>query len=116
MDSSHLPLSGRVAIVTGAAGDLGAAIAGRFLLAGASVAWLDRNQAEAEARIGRGPCPERSLALGCDVADAGSSRQAVEAAVAHFGALHVLSTTRPSCRHGCRWPNWGWTTGNRRWT
>ncbi|MDH2239225.1 SDR family oxidoreductase [Pigmentiphaga sp. GD03639] len=90
MDSSHLPLSGRVAIVTGAAGDLGAAIAGRFLLAGASVAWLDRNQAEAEARIGRGPCPERSLALGCDVADAGSSRQAVEAAVAHFGALHVL--------------------------
>ncbi|MEK7948816.1 SDR family oxidoreductase [Pigmentiphaga sp. YJ18] len=90
MESSRLPLSGRIAIVTGAAGDLGAAIAGRFLLAGARVAWLDRDRAGAEARARLGPAPERSVALGCDVADADSARQAVEATTAHFGALHIL--------------------------
>lgn len=75
-------LAGRVAIVTGAARGIGAAIARRFAAEGARVALLDIDadavHAEA-ARIG-------GTAYVCDVAD----RASVEAAVAAVGPADIL--------------------------
>ena len=85
-------LEGRVALVTGAAGDIGAAIARRFVDAGARVAMLDRDAAALRARVADAFAGDGDavLALPADVADPDASRAAVEATVARFGALHVL--------------------------
>lgn len=86
----HASLAGRTAIVTGAAGDLGRAIANRLLAAGAHVAWLDKEEAGVQACVHKSNAPERSLAIACDVADESSAEAAVQRTVAHFGGLHIL--------------------------
>jgi NAD(P)-dependent dehydrogenase (short-subunit alcohol dehydrogenase family) len=74
------PLQGRVALVTGAAGDIGAAIVRRFAAAGARVAALD-----AKAGV-----PKDGLALNCDLTDPAAVKRAVDEAARHFGGLHIL--------------------------
>ena len=74
------PLQGRIALVTGAAGDIGAAIARRFAAAGARVAAVD-------AKAG---LPKDCLALGCDLTDPAAVKRAVDEAARHFGGLHIL--------------------------
>ena len=74
------PLQGRVALVTGAAGDIGAAIVRRFAAAGARVAALD-------AKAG---LPKDGLALNCDLTDPAAVKRAVDEAARHFGGLHIL--------------------------
>ncbi len=85
------PLQDRIAIITGATGDLGAAIAKRFLEAGARLALIDLDAARLKARceqeLGAG---DRVLVLACDVSDADQSRACVDAASRHFGALNIL--------------------------
>lgn len=84
-------LDGRVAIVTGAAGDIGIAIARRLVAAGARVALVDRDGDGLRARCAAvSGGAESVLALEADVADPDSSRRAVESTLAHFGALHVV--------------------------
>ncbi|HEY0294628.1 MAG TPA: glucose 1-dehydrogenase [Bordetella sp.] len=83
-------LQGKTAIVTGAAGDLGAAIACCFLEAGANVAWLDRDAERASARAQAGPAPERSLAVHCDIASASSTQDAVARVAERFGGIDIL--------------------------
>jgi NAD(P)-dependent dehydrogenase (short-subunit alcohol dehydrogenase family) len=73
-------LQGRIALVTGAAGDIGAAIVRRFVSAGARVAALD-------AKPG---LPKDGLALNCDLTDPAAVERAVDEAARHFGGLHIL--------------------------
>ena len=80
-----------VAIVTGAAGDLGFAIACALAAAGARVALADVAPGDLRDRCARhGLAASRTLVLEADVSSAESSRAAVGATCAHFGSLHVL--------------------------
>ncbi|BBY30116.1 GolD/DthD family dehydrogenase [Mycolicibacterium sediminis] len=80
-------LDGKVAMVTGAASGIGAAIARAFATKGARVAVvdLDGDGAEATARELPG-----SAGFACDVADPASVDAAVDAVVGHFGGIDVL--------------------------
>jgi len=81
----------RVALVTGAASGLGAAIATTLVEAGARVALADLAEDRARGVATRlDPQGTRTLAIGCDVADAAAAHAAVEACVARFGALDAL--------------------------
>jgi NAD(P)-dependent dehydrogenase (short-subunit alcohol dehydrogenase family) len=73
-------LQGKNAIVTGAAGGIGSAIASAFREAGAKVAGVDLDAAKVRA----------DLAIGCDVSSESATREAVERAVQALGALHIL--------------------------
>lgn len=85
------PLHDRVALVTGAAGDLGAAIAARFLKAGAKLALADVDAAALQARCERElGATGRVLVLPCDVSDPDQARATVDATARHFGALNIL--------------------------
>ena len=82
------PLAGQVAVITGAAGAIGAATARRFAAEGAEVALLDLDPAAAQAAakaIGGS-----ALGLGCDVTKPDSVRAAFEAVCARFGGLDIV--------------------------
>jgi len=86
-----LELTDRIAIVTGAARGLGAAIAQRLCLEGAKVAVVDRDATGAEACARQ--LTERGLqafAHGVDVAEEASVRQMVDAVAERWGTVHVL--------------------------
>jgi NAD(P)-dependent dehydrogenase (short-subunit alcohol dehydrogenase family) len=83
--------AGRVVVITGAGGGLGAAYARRFARGGARLALLDIDEAAARAMAQElseknVPC----LALRCDVTDQEQCRGAVAAAAQHFGGIDVL--------------------------
>ena len=73
-------LDGQVAVVTGAAGGIGAAICAAFAAAGALVAGIDLQAPEGVAE----------LALAADVSSEAETLAAVGAVVARWGAVHVL--------------------------
>lgn len=73
--------AGVVAVVTGGASGLGAAIARRLSAAGARVAVLDREPATA---------PDGTFAVRADLTDDASVRAAIDAVVERFGGLDVL--------------------------
>ena len=80
-------LTGAVVVVTGAAGGLGAAIAGRFAIVGARLALLDidaiRLGAVAEA------LPD-ALAVVCDLTDPAACVEATATVIERFGPIDVL--------------------------
>ncbi len=81
-------LEGKAAIITGAGGGIGRAIAITFAKAGAKVACLDINfkSAEETARLaGQG-----ALAIACDVSSESQTNAAVERAARAFGRLDIL--------------------------
>jgi NAD(P)-dependent dehydrogenase (short-subunit alcohol dehydrogenase family) len=80
-------LSGKVALVTGAASGIGAAIAEAFAARGARVALLDMNLEAAQARAGTLP---GAMALACNVTDAASVSAAVEAVCRDLGQIDIL--------------------------
>jgi rhamnose utilization protein RhaD (predicted bifunctional aldolase and dehydrogenase)/NAD(P)-dependent dehydrogenase (short-subunit alcohol dehydrogenase family) len=84
----ELPLAGQVAVITGAAGAIGAATAKAFALAGAEVALLDVNFAAAsEQAKAVGPA---ALPLVCDVTTAAAVRAAFDAVAAAFGGVDIV--------------------------
>jgi NAD(P)-dependent dehydrogenase (short-subunit alcohol dehydrogenase family) len=72
---------GLVALVTGGASGIGAAIAARLQQGGARVAVLDVNPAGAA---------EGLLAVTCDVSDDGSVRAAVDTVAEHLGGVDIV--------------------------
>jgi NAD(P)-dependent dehydrogenase (short-subunit alcohol dehydrogenase family) len=85
-----MQLDTKVALVTGGAMGIGAAIAERFIEAGASVTIFDIN-GEAVRQQARRLSPGGSvLALEGDIADEDAVRSAVERAVAELGSLNIL--------------------------
>jgi NADP-dependent 3-hydroxy acid dehydrogenase YdfG len=77
-----MELDGKVAIVTGASGGIGAAVARRLHEAGASVGLLSRRGDD----LGL----ERALGLVCDVRDRAAVGAAVDEVVERFGGLDIV--------------------------
>jgi rhamnose utilization protein RhaD (predicted bifunctional aldolase and dehydrogenase)/NAD(P)-dependent dehydrogenase (short-subunit alcohol dehydrogenase family) len=87
-ERKKLPLAGQVAVITGAAGAIGAATARAFVAAGAAVALLDLDMKavqEKAAAIGGG-----TIALACDVTTAAAVAAAFDAVVAAFGGVDIV--------------------------
>lgn len=87
------PLAGRIALVTGAAGGIGAATAARLLAEGACVMLTDRDTAglaaaelELSGRFGR----DRVATTPCDVTDETQISDAFTASALAFGGLDIL--------------------------
>jgi 3-oxoacyl-[acyl-carrier protein] reductase len=85
-------LEGKVALVTGAAKRIGRSLALALARQGADVAITYRNSdAEAQRTVDAlGKFGVRATAVHCDVADPGSVRQAVDAALRELGRLDLL--------------------------
>lgn len=88
-------LAGKVALVTGAAGNIGEVIVRRYLEEGARVVMVGRNRPKLEAAreallAATGAPAAHALVLAFDASDPGQARMGVEAAVAHYGRLDVL--------------------------
>ena len=81
-------LEGKVAIVTGGGGGIGAATAQRLVAEGARVAIVDLF--EDSARKAAEPLGDSALAIQVDVADPASVQAMVERTVSHFGRLDIL--------------------------
>ena len=77
-----MELDGKVALVTGASGGIGASVAHKLHDAGASVGLLSRHGDD----LGL----ERGLGLTCDVRDRAAVEEATEAVVERFGRLDVV--------------------------
>src|SRR5262249_56355914 len=86
--ASDKPLTGQVAVVTGAAGAIGVATAKAFMEAGAEVALLDLDETATQGKarsIGPG-----ALAARCDVTSATSVRAAFDKVIAAFGGVDIV--------------------------
>ncbi|MPQ96488.1 SDR family oxidoreductase [Modestobacter sp. I12A-02628] len=83
-----MPQQGRVALVTGGAGGIGAATAHRLARDGASVAVLDLD-ADGAAAVA-GDLPHGGLGLRCDITDPDSVAAAVGAVLQRYGRVDVL--------------------------
>jgi 3-oxoacyl-[acyl-carrier protein] reductase len=81
--------AGRVAVVTGGARGIGAAIAGRFAEEGACVAVLDLDE-DAASTTAAGLGAEKAAGVSCDVADSDSVRTAVGRVVEELGSVDIL--------------------------
>lgn len=84
-------LTGRVAVVTGAAQGIGEATARRLATAGAAVAVVDLAKDKAEVvALDIEEAGGRAIAVSCDVSDTSQVNAAVERTVAELGPIGVL--------------------------
>lgn len=81
--------TGRVALVSGAAGDIGRAIVSAFATSGARVVALDRDQAALEHRMGE-TTETTVFPVAVDLADADAVRACVEDAQVRHGGIDIL--------------------------
>lgn len=91
MSAARRELRGRVVVVTGAAGGLGAALARQCAEAGARVAALDLDGAGAEAiAVGLRAQGHDALGLACDVSDEAACHSAIADVVQRLGGIDWL--------------------------
>ena len=83
-----MKLKDKVALVTGGARGIGAAIADRYVAEGARVAVADLNFAEAKETAAR--YGEKAFAIALDVTKSASIEEAVESVVGRWGGVDVL--------------------------
>src|SRR5690606_34829498 len=83
----NFPLSGKVAVVTGGASGIGAAISKAFVAKGAKVAVLDISADMAKAKAEE--LGENARPFVCDVSSQHSVNEAIAAAVAQFGSIDI---------------------------
>jgi 3-oxoacyl-[acyl-carrier protein] reductase len=90
-EAVDMALDGRVALVTGAARGIGAAVAGRLAQDGAAVVVLDLDEASGKSTVESiEAAGGRAIAVGADVTNAAQVDAAVERAVEEFGKLDIL--------------------------
>ena len=107
---------GRVAVVTGAASGIGLGLAGRFAAEGMSVVMADVEEpalAEAAAGIAKAEGDARVLPVVTDVSDRAAVDALRDAALAAFGAVHVVcNNAGVGGPHGPLWEcppgEWDW--------
>lgn len=83
----NFPLDGKVALVTGGASGIGAAIASAFAAKGARIAVLDINAEIAQAKADELGTSAKPFV--CDVSDAASVEKAVADVIAAFGGIDI---------------------------
>lgn len=83
-------LAGKVAIVTGGGGGIGAAIVARFAEEGARVVVADVDEALGQASAAAAGKPDRVIFLKLDAGDESSWRQLIAATLAQFGSLQIV--------------------------
>jgi NAD(P)-dependent dehydrogenase (short-subunit alcohol dehydrogenase family) len=81
-------LDGKIALITGAAGNLGRAVAEAFAPAGATRVLVGRDDASLRAVYGTGDA--RTLLVGADLLDAGSVTAALGQVLARFGRIDIV--------------------------
>lgn len=82
--------AGRIALVTGAAGGIGRAIAARLAADGACVVIADIDAGKASEAAGELGSPDIAVAVGVDVTQVEAVRQAVDATLLAFGGIDLL--------------------------
>ena len=88
---SRRDFAGKVVLVSGAAGGLGAALCQRYAAAGAHIAAMDLDAARLAALVASLQAKgSQALALPGDITSADACKAAVAATLAHFGALDGL--------------------------
>jgi rhamnose utilization protein RhaD (predicted bifunctional aldolase and dehydrogenase)/NAD(P)-dependent dehydrogenase (short-subunit alcohol dehydrogenase family) len=92
------PLARRIAVITGAAGAIGAATALAFAAEGAEVALLDVDEAAVGSVAGR--LGGAALALACDVTDRASVEAAFDAVCRRFGGVDIVISNAGSATPG----------------
>jgi len=90
MQQAAEALAGKVIVLTGAAGGIGAAAAELLAGAGARLALLDREEAALSALAARLPRPEAHRAFALDLADDAALAATVGGIRTHFGRIDVL--------------------------
>ena len=85
----NMELAGKVVVVTGASMGIGEAIAKLFAGQGASVVLLSRDAGRAEAARLRIGCPERTVALSCDVRHSEEIDRVLGLTLHHFKRVDV---------------------------
>jgi len=89
--ASSLSQRGRVVLVTGAAGGIGAVMTEALLAAGHAVAAVDRDRAALERLVaGHGAAKDRLHPIVADLTDAAACQSAVAAARGRFGAVEAV--------------------------
>ena len=83
-----MDFTGKVALITGAAGNLGKAVADAFDVAGARQVLVDIDSSVLDKVYGAGN--DRRYAIAADLLDEASTKRAVDAALAKFGRIDVL--------------------------
>lgn len=90
MSGNWIDLSGRVCVVTGAAGGMGQAITRAFVDLGAKVAAVDINAATCEAFVASLGRPNDVIAVAADIADPATVQAAADQVAERLGSVAVL--------------------------